>query len=73
MEASCTISRSLGSSPVPKHLVEGEVVEHLDELGVADRQGRHVTWEQLVVVAFRLLAHRHVRNLLARLLDGRPP
>jgi hypothetical protein len=31
-------------------LVEGDVVEVLDQLGVGDREGRDVSGEQLVVV-----------------------
>ena len=37
-----------------QHLVEGEVVEVLDQLGVGLREGRDVAREQLVVVALGL-------------------
>ena len=36
---------------VAQHFVEREVVEHLDQFRVGDRQRRDVAGEQLVVVA----------------------
>ena len=35
---------------MPERLVEGEVVEDLDQLGIGDLEGRDVAGEQLVVV-----------------------
>ena len=44
---------------VAQDFVEREVVEHLDQLGIGDRQCRYVTWKEFVVVALRGFADRH--------------
>jgi hypothetical protein len=52
IDASCTIKPGPGvEATVAKDLVEGEVVEALDELGVGLRERRDPAGEQLVVVA----------------------
>jgi hypothetical protein len=43
---------------VLQHLVEGEVVEDLDQLGVGDLERRDVTGKQFVVIALRSLTDR---------------
>ena len=48
-------------APVLKHLVEGEVVEGLDEFRVGLLQGRDVVREELVVDLLRALADGHQR------------
>jgi hypothetical protein len=44
---------------VPEHLVEGKVVEDLDELGVGHRQGGDVAGKKLVVILARSLTGSH--------------
>ena len=47
---------------VTEHLVEGEVVEGLDELGVGHRQGGDVAGKKLVVVLACLFIGSHRRS-----------
>ena len=57
---------------VPEHLVESEVVEYLDQLGIGDPQGRDVAGKQLIMVLLRGLADAHqiapirISDLMAR-------
>ena len=60
MAASCTINLvRVSRSPYREHFVEGEVVEHLDQLRVGDLQRRHVAGEQLVMIVLRRFTDRH--------------